>query len=612
MENQVSGLLKKGIHASILCSAQSKKDKTAVEQDISSAKPRTKLLYVTPELIATPNFQRILLKLYDRNQLGMFAVDEAHAISEWGHDFRSAYRKLSVLKEKFPYIPICALTATATTTYPFSYCFPSLSLSLSLSPLPSPLTPSYTVREDVTTQLCLQSPLSVCLSFNRPNIYYEVRFKELTTYVYEDISTFIATQPPGSGIVYCHRRETCEDVARRLRSAQIKAEPYHAGLKDTERRTVQSKWASGEVDVMVATIAFGMGIDKPDVRYVIHFNLPKNLEGFYQESGRGGRDGQPAKSLLYYSQQDESLNNFLLEKEFERQRQRLNLPDGKLSIQQQAAESTWKKMVAYCKAGSCRRKLLLAYFGERFGGSSSGCGNCDYCIDGGKTVKANLKRLRKNNVLNDSWQQAKMLQQATGENEAEDEEGGSNGSSSSSSSSSFTRAATYSTMTKKQKAAFISAQSYKAERKAAEQEALLREEKEESRKRPLPDGPTLADFDHDPDDFFAALERAEEEAEEEEEASSRHRQKGKERLKQKCGAGPISSFQMASQVRAAAIRGHHQSATHAPKAPSTSTSSTTTAANNSRSSRHEKTIASYFPAPSKRRRSSTPDDDDIL
>jgi len=289
--------------------------------------------------------------------LALFVVDEAHAISEWGHDFRFAYRKLSVFKERFSSTPVCALTATATKR----------------------------VQNDVVNSLQLDKPLMVALSFNRPNIYYEVRYKDLLGNIHTDMASFIAERNGACGIIYCHKRETCGNVAAKLKEKGVSAEAYHAGLKDKDRTTVQTKWMRGEVDIIVATIAFGMGIDKADVRFVIHFDVPKNLEGFYQESGRAGRDGKASVSLLYYSKDDKSLNTFLLSQAAEKQKERR----GKSNYQQTAINNSWEKMIEYCEGKpSCKRKRLLEYFGERMMHTS--CSYCDYCTDK-QTVTNNLK-----------------------------------------------------------------------------------------------------------------------------------------------------------------------------------------------------------------------------
>lgn len=357
MQNQVEKLLQKGISAALLCSSQKKDERDLIQRDITSKQPKTKLLYVTPELIDTQGFLNTLYSLRNNNKLAMFVVDEAHAISEWGHDFRFAYRKLSVFKERFNSTPVCALTATATNR----------------------------VQTDVVNSLRLDKPLIITLSFNRPNIYYEVRFKDLLGNVHNDIASFISNRAGACGIIYCHKRETCGHVASKLKERGVNAEAYHAGLRDADRTAVQTKWMTGEVDIIVATIAFGMGIDKPDVRFVIHFDVPKNLEGFYQESGRAGRDGKSSVSLLYYSKDDKSLNSFLLAQAAQKQRERQGQQTGP-QPRQNAINNSWEKMVEYCEGKpGCKRKRLLEYFGENT--TRLVCGNCDYCIDREKVTK---------------------------------------------------------------------------------------------------------------------------------------------------------------------------------------------------------------------------------
>jgi len=276
MENQVASLKNKGIPAEFLSSTQTSHTKQTIHEDLDSGKPSLKLLYVTPELVATPGFMAKLKKLYHRGLLGLIAIDEAHCISTWGHDFRPSYRKLSSLRKQFPDIPLLALTATAVPK----------------------------VQKDVISSLCLQNPVILRASFNRPNIFYEVRYKDLLDDVYSDISNLLKSSGNVCSIIYCLERAACDDLSMHLSQQGVSSAAYHAGLNSKVRSSVLDDWLSSRTQVVVATVAFGMGIDRQDVRIVCHFNLPKSMESFYQESGRAGRDQQPSRSVLYYGLDD--------------------------------------------------------------------------------------------------------------------------------------------------------------------------------------------------------------------------------------------------------------------------------------------------------------------
>uniref|UniRef100_A0A0D3FB89 DNA 3'-5' helicase n=1 Tax=Oryza barthii TaxID=65489 RepID=A0A0D3FB89_9ORYZ len=259
MENQVASLKSKGIPAEFLSSTQTSHNKQKIHEDLDSGNPSLKLLYVTPELVATSGFKAKLTKLNNRGLLGLVAIDEAHCISTWGHDFRPSYRKLSSLRNQFPDIPILALTATAVPK----------------------------VQKDVISSLCLRNPLILRASFNRPNIFYEVRYKDLLDDVYSDISNLLKSSGNVCSIVYCLERAVCDDLTMHLSQQGISSAAYHAGLNSK-------------------------GIDRQDVHIVCHYNLPKSMEAFYQESGRAGRDQQPSKSVLYYGLDDRKKMEFIL------------------------------------------------------------------------------------------------------------------------------------------------------------------------------------------------------------------------------------------------------------------------------------------------------------
>jgi len=266
-------------------------------------------------------------------KVNLLAIDEAHCISEWGHDFRPEYRQLSRLRELFPDVPIMALTATATER----------------------------VRQDILGQLHLRQPRCYVASFNRPNLTYRVLPKARA---YELLIDFLQSRPRESGIVYCQARKSAEALAGRLNADGIKAAAYHAGMKTLDRTASQELFLRDEVRVVCATIAFGMGINKPNVRFVIHYDLPKNLEGYYQETGRAGRDGLPSECLLLFSAGD-----VVKQKQFIEEK-----PDPK---ERRIAYEQLEQMVHYAESRECRRATLLRYFGEEF--TADTCGGCDNC-----------------------------------------------------------------------------------------------------------------------------------------------------------------------------------------------------------------------------------------
>ncbi|XP_068343544.1 ATP-dependent DNA helicase Q-like 3 [Pyrus communis] len=346
MENQVMALKEKGISAEYLSSTQTTQTKNKIHEDLDSGKPSLRLLYVTPELIATSGFMMKLTKIHTRGLLNLIAIDEAHCISSWGHDFRPSYRKLSSLRSHLPGVPILALTATAVPK----------------------------VQMDVIESLCLHNPLTLRSSFNRPNIHYEVRYKDLLDDVYADLSGVLKSSGDVCAIVYCLERTMCDELSAHLSRSGISCAAYHAGLNDKLRSSVLDNWISSKIQVVVATVAFGMGIDRRDVRIVCHFNIPKSMESFYQESGRAGRDQQLSRSLLYYGIDDCKKMKFILSN-----------ADNKKSKVSNSREELSKKtltdfqqMVEYCEGSGCRRKKILETFGEQV--PASLCKKaCDAC-----------------------------------------------------------------------------------------------------------------------------------------------------------------------------------------------------------------------------------------
>lgn len=346
MENQVSILKSQGIPAEYLSSTQKVATKEKIYDDIDSGKPILRLLYVTPELIATNGFMTKLKKVHSRGLLNLIAVDEAHCISSWGHDFRSSYRKLSILRSCLPGVPILALTATAARK----------------------------VQEDVIKSLCLHQPSILQTSFNRPNIFYEVRYKDLLNDAYIDLRDMLKSAKQDCTIIYCLARNTCDDIGARLLKDGISCRVYHAGLNDRVRSQALDDWASGKVPVVVATVAFGMGIDRKDVRIVCHFNIPKSMESFYQESGRAGRDQKPSRSLIYYGFDDRRSMEYILSNSSQNKGNKEKSED----VMRKKCLSDFGQMVEYCEGSGCRRQKILAHFGEQV--SLSLCGKtCDSC-----------------------------------------------------------------------------------------------------------------------------------------------------------------------------------------------------------------------------------------
>src|SRR5688500_6895192 len=316
--------------AHFLNSTLTKKQILAVKSDLLSGK--TKMLYVAPETLT----KQENLEFFSDMKISFFAVDEAHCISEWGHDFRPEYRRLKEMMVQInPDVPIIALTATATPK----------------------------VQSDIVKNLELRDPEIFISSFNRPNLYYEILPKIKKDDTIKNIVRFIVSMKNKSGIIYTLNRKTTEELADMLMANGIKAVAYHAGLDSKLRATRQDLFLNEDVQVIVATIAFGMGIDKPDIRFVIHFNIPKSIENYYQETGRAGRDGLEGKCILYYSHKDVSKLEHLMR-------------DKPLSEREVGAQLI-NESVAYAESGVCRRKVLLSYFGEEY--TEENCGSCDNC-----------------------------------------------------------------------------------------------------------------------------------------------------------------------------------------------------------------------------------------
>ena len=329
MQDQVDALQDNGIGATYLNSSLSFLEVQEREKQIFENK--IKLLYVAPERLLGDRFQDFFHRLITHIGVSAFAIDEAHCVSEWGHDFRPEYRQLSQLRQQYPQIPIFAFTATATKR----------------------------VQKDIIDQLKLHKPSVHLTSFNRPNLYYEIIPKEKRSY--EQLLKFIKTLK-GSGIIYCMSRKMVDEISDRLQEDGIKALPYHAGMGDENRRINQTQFIRDEVRIIVATVAFGMGINKPDVRFVIHYDLPRNLESYYQESGRAGRDNEPAKCLLFFSFGDLKKIEYIIQQ--------------KAPSEQQKSRQQLRQIVDYSEGLACRRTIVLRYFGEDFSGN---CGNCDNC-----------------------------------------------------------------------------------------------------------------------------------------------------------------------------------------------------------------------------------------
>ena len=339
MKNQVDAMRNFSAEDGVAHFINSSLNKTAIDQvktDILSGK--TKLLYVAPESLTKEENIYFLKQV----NVSFYAVDEAHCISEWGHDFRPEYRRIRPIINEIGVRPVIALTATATPK----------------------------VQHDIQKNLGMLEATVFKSSFNRPNLYYEVRPK--TANIDKDIIKYIKSQEGKSGIIYCLSRKKVEELAELLQVNGIRALPYHAGMDSATRTQNQDAFLLEKIDVIVATIAFGMGIDKPDVRYVIHYDIPKSLEGYYQETGRAGRDGGEGQCITFYINKDlQKLEKFM---------------QGKPIAEQEIGKQLLLETAAYAESSLCRRKILLHYFGEEY--EEDNCGNCDNCLNPKKQVEA--------------------------------------------------------------------------------------------------------------------------------------------------------------------------------------------------------------------------------
>jgi ATP-dependent DNA helicase RecQ len=338
MKDQVDALKADGIQAEFINSTLTPAEINEIQTKARQGK--IKILYVAPERLIMAGFQPFLQELH----VSLIAIDESHCISEWGHDFRPDYRNLKSLRNIFPQVPVMALTATATQK----------------------------VREDIICQLSLQKAKTFISSFNRPSLFYSVLPRKNS---YDQLIDILEKHRNESAIIYCFSRRDTENLAADLCREGFTALPYHAGLEIEARKTNQEKFIRDEVQIIVATIAFGMGIDKPVVRLVIHYHLPKSIEGYYQETGRAGRDGLPSQCILFYSHPD-TVKQLYFIRQIENDHERQN------------AYQKLDQMVEYCELATCRRHYLLVYFGEDY--QHAICEGCDVCFSPTEEIDATI------------------------------------------------------------------------------------------------------------------------------------------------------------------------------------------------------------------------------
>jgi ATP-dependent DNA helicase RecQ len=332
MQDQVDALRQVGVNAAFLNSSLD--FRAVVETERSLLRGELDLIYVAPERLLTERFIGLLEQLIARRQVALFAIDEAHCVSQWGHDFRPEYMQLSQLHERFPDVPRVALTATADQL----------------------------TRQEIRTRLGLEQARVFVASFDRPNIRYLIVERDNPR---QQLLAFLAAHQGAAGIVYCLSRRKVDETTAWLNTQGVTALPYHAGLTSADRQRHQQRFLREDGLVMVATIAFGMGIDKPDVRFVAHLDLPKSLEAYYQETGRAGRDGEPSEAWMTYGLNDVVIHRQMIEESAS--------PGAQKRVERQKLES----MLAYCESARCRRVILLDYFGEQ----ATPCGNCDVCLE---------------------------------------------------------------------------------------------------------------------------------------------------------------------------------------------------------------------------------------
>lgn len=338
MKDQVDGLKANGIAAAYINSSLRFDEIQHIKLEL--LENRISILYVAPERIMLPDFLLFLQRL----NISLIAVDEAHCISEWGHDFRPEYRQLKLLKEQFPQTPLIALTATA---------------------IPE-------VQKDIITQLKLTNSKIYKASLNRENLFYQVKPKDNA---YHQLLQYLnlKNHKRDPGIIYCYSRKSTDDLANKLQKDGFRALPYHAGLGADLRAETQDKFVKDDVEIIVATIAFGMGVDKSNIRFVIHYDLPKNLESYYQETGRAGRDGLRSDCILFFSHGDKRKIEYFIEQKGDETEKRV-------------AYKKLQEMVNFCECRTCRRKILLDYFGEACNENETNCGNCDNCLEPKETI----------------------------------------------------------------------------------------------------------------------------------------------------------------------------------------------------------------------------------